>query len=188
MHSCRGENNQLIQTPTTGFLRADGTEGGIHSGDRRFYENMFDQRPRRWESRNALAGTRFAIHIRRGCEMWALNSKSCRSCCGIQRCDPHWMSTPRRLRPPNMQRRQPCCHWCSRLKLGELRSRRHLPTLQRDKTLPLGGRLKGTQKRARKRALLGPRWFARNRNNPFGMNGGDDETRTRDLCRDRAAL
>ena len=22
----------------------------------------------------------------------------------------------------------------------------------------------------------------------FGMNGGDDETRTRDLCRDRAAL
>src|SRR5260370_26563766 len=41
MHSCRGENNQLIQTPTTGFLRADGTEGGIHSGDKRFYENMF---------------------------------------------------------------------------------------------------------------------------------------------------
>ena len=51
-------------------------------------------------------------------------------------------------------------------------------------SLPLGGRLKGTQKRARKRALLGPRWFARNRNNPFGKNGGDDETRTRDLCRD----
>lgn len=47
MHSCHGDNNQLIQTPTTGFLRADGTEGGIHSGDKRFCENMFDQPPRR---------------------------------------------------------------------------------------------------------------------------------------------
>jgi len=36
-----------------------------------------------------------------------------------------------------------------------------------------------------KRALLGPQWFARNRNNSFGMNGGDDGTRTRGLCRDR---
>jgi hypothetical protein len=66
MHSCRGENNQLIQTPTTGFLRADGTEGGIHSGDKRFYKNMFDQPPRRWESRNALTllrsvGTEFKV-------------------------------------------------------------------------------------------------------------------------------
>jgi hypothetical protein len=139
MYFWRGENNQLTQCLTIGFLQADGTEGGIHCGDKRFYENMFDQPPRRWESRNALAGTRFAIHIRRCCEVWALNSKSCRSCCGIQRCDPHWMSTPRRLRPPNMQRRQPCSHWCSRLKPGELRSWRHLPTLQRDKTLPLGG-------------------------------------------------
>jgi hypothetical protein len=43
---------------------------------------------------------------------------------------------------------------------------------------------KGTPKRARKRALLGPRWFQRNPRNSFGMNGGDDETRTRDLCRD----
>jgi hypothetical protein len=43
---------------------------------------------------------------------------------------------------------------------------------------------KGTQKRARKRALLGPQWFHRNQCNSFGMNGGDDETRTRDLCRD----
>jgi len=46
---------------------------------------------------------------------------------------------------------------------------------------------KGTQKRARKRALLGPQWFHRNQCNSFGMNGGDDETRTRDLCRDSAA-
>jgi len=37
------------------------------------------------------------------------NSKSCKSCCGIQRCDPHWMSTPRRSLPPNMQLRQPSC-------------------------------------------------------------------------------
>ena len=33
--------------------------------------------------------------------------------------------------------------------------------------------------------LLHPRWFDRSRRNSCGMNGGDDETRTRDLCRDR---
>src|ERR1700730_17401926 len=38
--------------------------------------------------------------------------------------------------------------------------------------------------RARKRALSRPRWFERNPCNSFGMNGWDDETRTRDLCRD----
>ena len=47
---------------------------------------------------------------------------------------------------------------------------------------------KWTPKRAQKRALLGPRWFQRNRNNSFGKNGGDDETRTRDLCRDSSFL
>src|SRR6266705_3131333 len=71
--------------------------------------------------KRALAGTRFAIRIRRCSEVWALNSKSCRSCCGIQRCDPHWMSIPRRSRRPNMQRRQPCCHWFFRMKLAEPR-------------------------------------------------------------------
>ena len=33
--------------------------------------------------------------------------------------------------------------------------------------------------------FLHPRWFHRSLRNSFGMNGGDDETRTRDLCRDR---
>jgi hypothetical protein len=33
---------------------------------------------------------------------------------------------------------------------------------------------KGTPKKARKRALLGPRWFRRNQRKWFGMNGGDD--------------
>jgi hypothetical protein len=32
--------------------------------------------------------------------------------------------------------------------------------------------------------FLCPRWFQQNPPNSFGMNGGDDETRTRDLCRD----
>ena len=85
--------------------------------------------------KRALAGTRFAIRIRRCSEVWALNSKSCRSCCGIQRCDPHWMSIPRRSRRPNVQRRQPCCHWFFRMKLAEPRSRRQLLTLQGDETL-----------------------------------------------------
>ena len=40
-------------------------------------------------------------------------------------------------------------------------------------------------KRVQKCTLLHPRWFHRRRRNSFGMNGGDDETRTRDLCRDR---
>jgi hypothetical protein len=31
-----------------------------------------------------------------------------------------------------------------------------------------------------------PRWFQLNQPNFFGKNGGDDETRTRDLCRDSA--
>ena len=69
------------------------------------------------------------------------------------------------------------------------RHHRRLPMLQREESTrrEQDGR-KGTQKRARKRALLGPRWFRRSQCNSFGMNGGDDETRTRDLCRDRAAF
>src|SRR6266403_2376770 len=33
----------------------------------------------------------------------------------------------------------------------------------------------------------GTRWVQRNSGNPFRRNGGDDETRPRDLCRDSAA-
>ena len=40
-------------------------------------------------------------------------------------------------------------------------------------------------KRVQKCIFLHPRWFDRSRRNSCGMNGGDDETRTRDLCRDR---
>jgi len=39
------------------------------------------------------------------------------------------------ITPANMQRRQPCCHWCFRPKLLEPRSRRHLLTPQHDETL-----------------------------------------------------
>jgi hypothetical protein len=42
----------------------------------------------------------------------------------------------------------------------------------------------GPRRICSKRALLGLRWFLRNRDTAFGKNGGDDETRTRDLCRD----
>jgi integrase len=42
---------------------------------------------------------------------------------------------------------------------------------------------KGT-KRARNAPFSGPRRFLQNPPNSFGKNGGDDETRTRDLCRD----
>jgi len=115
--------------------------------------------PRRWESRNALAGTRFAIRIRRCCEVWALNSRSCRSCCVTQRCDPHWMCIRRRSRRPNMQLRKPCSHWFFRMNQAEPRSRLHLLTLHHDEALRREKRAKGTPKRAPKRALLGPRWF-----------------------------
>jgi len=65
------------------------------------------------------------------------------------------------------------------------RHNRRLPMVQREgMDAAAKRRPKGTQKRARKRALLGPRWFRRNQCNSFGKNGGDDETRTRDLCRD----
>jgi hypothetical protein len=59
-------------------------------------------------------------------------------------------------------------------------------TLPRERIRPGENRTgqKRDKKRARNRALLGPRWFRRNQGNSFGMNGGDDETRTRDLCRD----
>ena len=39
-------------------------------------------------------------------------------------------------------------------------------------------------KKVQKCTLLHPHWFLCNRNNSFGKTGGDDETRTRDLCRD----
>jgi hypothetical protein len=35
---------------------------------------------------------------------------------------------------------------------------------------------------------LCPRWFRGNQCNSFGLYGGDDGTRTRGLCRDRAAI
>jgi hypothetical protein len=41
-------------------------------------------------------------------------------------------------------------------------------------------------KRAQNVPFLCPRWFRRNRRKSFRKNGGDDETRTRDLCRDSA--
>jgi len=41
---------------------------------------------------------------------------------------------------------------------------------------------KGHKKGAKR---VRPRWFQRNPPNCFGMNGGDDGTRTRGLCRDR---
>jgi hypothetical protein len=46
---------------------------------------------------------------------------------------------------------------------------------------------KGTR-RARSAPFLRPRWFQRTPPNSFGKNGGDDETRTRDLCRDRSTF
>jgi len=36
--------------------------------------------------------------------------------------------------------------------------------------------------------LLHPHWFHRNSCNSFGVNGGDDGTRTRGLCRDMRAV
>ena len=54
-------------------------------------------------------------------------------------------------------------------------------------TVLLPSEKKGT-KRARNAPFSRPRWFERNPCNSFGMNGGDDGTRTRDLCRDRAAF
>jgi integrase len=45
MHSCRGENSQLTQSLKIGFSRADDIEDGIHSGDKRFYENVCDRSP-----------------------------------------------------------------------------------------------------------------------------------------------
>jgi len=46
---------------------------------------------------------------------------------------------------------------------------------------------KGT-KRARNVPFLRPQWFQLNPSNSFRKNGGDDETRTRDLCRDSLGI
>ena len=43
-------------------------------------------------------------------------------------------------------------------------------------------------KRTRNVPFLCPRWFQQHPANYFGMYGGDDGTRTRDLCRDRARI
>ncbi len=133
------------------------------------------------EFRSNSDGTRSGIRTRLSCGVWEQNSKSCRNCCGIRLCDPHWMCTHRRSRQPNMQLRQPSCRWCFRARQVERHNRRDQVTLPREGKSTVR---KGTLKRARKRALLGPQWFRKNSPNSFGMNGGDDETRTRDLCRD----
>jgi hypothetical protein len=46
---------------------------------------------------------------------------------------------------------------------------------------------KGCKKGA-KTCPFAPSLVQQNQSNSFGKNGGDDETRTRDLCRDRAAF
>ena len=100
---------QCVYTkPGDGFLPAGAIGVGDRVGDKRSCANTSGRLHKELESRNALAGTRFAIRIRRCCEPWALNSKLCRSCCVIQHCDPHWMSIPRQSRRPNMQRRLLC--------------------------------------------------------------------------------
>src|SRR6516162_2153519 len=91
------------------------------------------------------------------------------------------MFTLRQSRQLNMQRRQLCCHWCLRVKRMEYRRQ---VAFQREENGERKKRYgaKGQKERARKRALLGPRWFQRNPYNSFVS--GDDGTRTRDLCRD----
>src|SRR5882724_3746290 len=113
--------------------------------------------------------------------MWVRNSKSCRNSCGIQLCDQLWMYIPRQSRQPNTQLRQRSCPWCFRGKRMERRNRRQV-TLQREEidTARRHGPKRDTKK-ARKRALLGPRWFRENQRKCRRKNGGDDETRTRDL-------
>jgi len=95
------------------------------------------------------------------------------------------MYIPRQLRLPNMQLRQRSCPWYFRANRMECHNRRHQVTPLREE-IDTARRVRGEKghKRARKRALLGPRWFDLTQPNSFGMNGGDDGTRTRDLCRD----
>src|ERR1019366_7318289 len=70
------------------------------------------------------------------------------------------MCIPRQSRPPSMQLRQQSCRWCFRAKRTQRHQRLYRVALQREdhRGRELAGR-KGTQKRAQKRALLGPRWF-----------------------------
>ena len=60
------------------------------------------------------------------------------------------------ITPAKHAAQAPCCHWFFQRELMEPRSHLQMLTLQRDENLR---RAKRTQKRARKRALLGPRWF-----------------------------
>jgi hypothetical protein len=168
----------------TGFLPAAGTVDGSQSGVRRSCAGIFVLWRSGSEFKSHSDGTHFATRTRLYSEVSGQNSKSCRSCYGIRRYAPRWMSTRRQSRRPNMQLRQPSGHWCFQSKRTEPHNHRQgalhcEKSARRERTRP-----KGTRKRAQKRALLGPQWFQRNPCNPFGMNGGDDETRTRDLCRD----
>lgn len=107
----------------TGFLRASGTEVGIHFGAKQFCKNMFDQLPRRLESANALAGTRFATMPNpRLCRIDVLkpsgncanpaDSPSCHSApCGIVRC------------ASQESQRSPSARLTSSLPFGELHRR-----------------------------------------------------------------
>src|SRR5882724_444209 len=87
------------------------------------------------------------------------------------------MFTPRQLLRRSMQHKPPYCHWSFRPERTEDHSR------PGRKLLPHSLIKKGT-KRARNAPFSRPRWFRQNSPHSFGMNGGDDETRTRDLCRD----
>jgi hypothetical protein len=124
------------------------------------------------------------IRTRLSCGVLEQNSKSCRNYCGIPICDPHWMSTPRQSRRPNMQLRQPSCRWCFRAKRMERHNCRDQMTLPR-KSKGKSTRAKRDTKKGAKTCPFGSSMVSlKSGRKFFGMNGGDDETRTRDLCRD----
>jgi hypothetical protein len=57
-----------------------------------------------------------------------------------------------------------------------------------DRKLLPGSQTEKGHKKGSNRALFAPAMVSTKPANSFGKNGGDDGTRTRDLCRDRAAF
>src|SRR6202022_4698861 len=132
MRSSNGDKFAATTSQATGFLQADGTVDGRRSGGRRFCVDIFVLSRSVPEFRSNSAGTRSGIRTRLSCGEWEQNSKSCRNCCGIQLCDPHWMCTHRQSRQPNMQLRQPSCRWCFRARQMERHNSRDQVTLPRE--------------------------------------------------------
>src|SRR5215469_70319 len=163
----------------TGFSLANITEGESHFGDKPSCAGIYGRRHERRESRSESDGIPLNIPIESFAERRHGSEGDARIVATL-------------LLPVDIGCLYAGDHACEARSASSCTFARVLSGVDRHIRFRLAAELRigdalGAEdtKRVQKCVFLHPRWFDRSRCNSCGMNGGDDETRTRDLCRDR---